>query len=72
MTTEKPDNEHAIAAYIAAMQQVADLAGRVAHHAENMGDTDPERLNWRHVGSAGHAVNILNELCRHLGITKQD
>lgn len=55
-------NEAAIAAFLAAAEEAADLARKIAQHMEDYMGVDPETLNWGHVGDANAIIAGLKEV----------
>lgn len=61
-------NEKALDAFLRNVSRATDLAQALEAHISNHLDTDPDEVNWGHVGSAGKAVEDLEALCKFLGL----
>jgi len=64
------NNEKALAAFIGKIVEMNDKIELLRWYADNHMECQPEEITWSHVGSAGHAVELLQELIDFLGITK--
>jgi hypothetical protein len=54
-------NEEALAAYMAAMEQVKAKLARLQQWADDMGEVSPDDVNWAGVGDVDHVYTLLAE-----------
>jgi len=63
-------NEKALNAFIGRIVEINEKVETLRWFADNHMEIDPEEVNWGHVGSAAHVVELLDEIINFLGITK--
>jgi len=64
------NNEKALNAFISKIGEINDRLELLRRYADNHMECDPEEVNWGHVGSASHFLELLNELIDTFEITK--
>lgn len=62
-------NQKAVDSYIGSIAEIAALLDELKSHVvdDHMG-ISPEDVNWGHVGSANHLLEMLNEAAAFAGI----
>ena len=63
--------ESAVNAFIARVMEAQEKIEVLKAYFENHMEENPEEINWGHVGSAAHSVELLNELTEFLGLNSQ-
>ena len=62
MTTSAQDNSKAIDAFLAAKFEIDEMLERLAALSADHFETDPEDLDWRHVGTLNNYRAKLREI----------
>jgi hypothetical protein len=55
-------NEKALGAFMAKIAEAQTLLAELQAHVDDHMETNPDEINWGHVGSAGYMVEKLSEL----------
>ena len=63
-------NEKALVTFITSIDKIKEQLDAIQEHAENFMDTNPEDVNWGHVGSAQKVVTDLSDIMAFWGITE--
>ena len=61
-------NEKALDEFIGTMAALEEKLDALKAHIENHMDTSPEEINWGHVGSAKHLLQLIKEASEFAGI----
>ena len=61
-------NEKALNEFIGTVAVLEEKLDALKAHIENHMDTSPEEINWGHVGSAKHLLQLINEASAFAGI----
>jgi len=62
MTRRATDNSKAIGAFLAAKFEIDVMLERLAALSEDHFDTNPDEINWGHVGTLNHYRDRLREI----------
>jgi len=68
----RPTNETALSAYVAALAEIRETLVLLTDHADDHLGTAPDDVNWGHVGSANYVKDHLNEIAGFLGLREYD
>ena len=61
-------NEKALNEFIGTVAALEEKLDALKAHIENHMDTSPEEINWGHVGSAKHLLQLIKEASEFAGI----
>lgn len=61
-------NEKALNEFVGTMAALEEKLDALKAHVENHMDTSPEEINWGHVGSAKHLLQLIKEASEFAGI----
>ena len=61
-------NEKALDEFIGTMAALEEKLDALKAHVENHMDVAPEEVNWGHVGSAKHLLQLIKEVSEFAGI----
>jgi hypothetical protein len=61
-------NEKALDEFIGTVAAIEEKLDVLKAHVENHMDTSPEEINWGHVGSAKHLLQLIKEASEFAGI----
>ena len=65
-------NEKALDEFIGTVAAIVEKLDALKLHAENHMDTSPEEINWGHVGSVKHLLQLIKEASEFAGIESAD
>ena len=55
-------NEKALDAFLAAKCNIDHMLARIQTFSDDHFDTDPDEINWGHVGSLNHYASLLRQI----------
>ena len=61
-------NKQALDEFVGMMAALEEKLDALKLHVENHMDTSPEEINWGHVGSAKHLLQLIKEASEFAGI----
>ena len=61
-------NEKVLDEFIGTMAALEEKLDALKAHIENHMDTSPEEINWGHVGSAKHLLQLIKEASEFAGV----
>ena len=65
-------NEKALDEFIGTVAAIGEKLDALKLHVENHMDVAPEEVNWGHVGSAKHLLQLIKEASEFAGIESAD
>ena len=68
----KMKNEKALANFIGNIGTITEQLAAIQAHMDNHMETNPEDINWGHVGSTGKIIEDLNNVMVFLGLKNED
>jgi hypothetical protein len=64
----RPTNETALSAYVAAIAEIRENLALLTDHADDHFGVAPDDVNWGHVGNTSYVNERLNEIAGFLGL----
>lgn len=66
----KTSKEQALDRFHYNLHECIELTQQIQEHLNNHCDTDPQEINWGHVGSISHTKELLEQVVGFLGISE--
>lgn len=64
------DNSKAVQEFMVAVNAINDKLEKLGEYMDDHMGASPEEINWGHVGSANHILELLNDITEFAGIEK--